>query len=81
METAEKIKSILKTSLIFDGEITADTKICNDLGADSFDFTKIMAEIEENYNIEISEEESLDVVTYDDLLKLVQSKLCNRDSN
>ena len=55
--------------------ITQETKIVEDLGADSLDMIEMLMEIEEQFGADISDEEAEKVKTFGDALKLVQSKL------
>ncbi|MBR4072871.1 MAG: acyl carrier protein, partial [Clostridia bacterium] len=54
----EKIKKILADQLDVDAEeMTADTKIADDLGADSLDVVELLMSIEDEFEVEIPDEE------------------------
>lgn len=52
-------------------EVTAETNLMKDLEADSIDAAEILIAIEEEYDIEIPEEEAEQFQTVDDLVKYV----------
>ena len=56
-------------------EITRDNKIIDDLGADSLDVIEIAMAIEEEFDINISDEKLHAIVTIQDAVKLVESEL------
>ena len=55
----DKIKSIIVDKLgVEENKITADADFINDLGADSLDQVELIMQLEEEFNIEISDEEA-----------------------
>ncbi len=58
MNTQEKIIAMIKDTLKFeDKEITAETNLYKDLGVDSLDAVELIMAIEEEFEIEIPDEE------------------------
>ena len=54
----EKIKEILAEQLDVDAEeMATDTKIADDLGADSLDVVELLMAIEEEFDFEVSEDD------------------------
>ena len=56
-------------------EITMDTTFVNDLGADSLDIFQIIMGIEEEFDIEIDNEEAEKIVTVKDAVERIKSAL------
>jgi acyl carrier protein len=75
METIDKIKSILAERL--DASIDSiheGTSIQDDLSADSLDIVDIIMEIEEQFDIQVPEEDIPSLKTVEDIVKYVDSK-------
>ena len=72
----EKIKKIIAEVLNVDEEeITLDTTFVDDLGADSLDIFQIIMGIEEEFDIEIANEEAEKIATVGDALEKIKSAL------
>lgn len=56
-------------------EITADSKIGDDLGADSLDCVELVMMCEDEFDIEIDDDDADQVTTVRDLLALVEKKI------
>ncbi len=70
---AEKVKQILSEQLSIDeSEITLDADIAEDLGADSLDVVDLIMTIEDEYGIEISDEDVESVKTVGDFVKYIE---------
>ncbi len=70
----EKIRTIISKYLEIDpSEITLETRINDDLKADSLDLFKIVNEIEDEFKIKIEYAEIIETV--DDAVKFVQEQL------
>ena len=54
--------------------ISVKNDIRKDLAADDLDVVEIIMSVEEEFNVLISDKEALEVVTVDDLLKLIRAK-------
>ena len=72
----EKIKKIIAEVLNVDEEeITMDTTFVDDLGADSLDVFQIIMGIEEEFDIEIANEEAEKIATVGDAEKKKKNAL------
>ena len=70
----EKIKAIIAEVLNIDVEtITADTAFVDDLGADSLDIFQIIMGIEEEFDIEIAQEEAEKIVSVGDAVEAIRN--------
>ena len=69
----DKVKAIIVEQLQVDeDEITMDTNLMKDLSADSLDAVEIIMAIEDEYGIEIPDEEAEKMQTVSDLVKYVE---------
>lgn len=74
----EKLKQIIAEVLNVDAdEITMDTTFVDDLGADSLDIFQIIMGIEEDFDIEIDNEEAEKITTVQDAVDQIQKKKAN----
>lgn len=71
----EKIAEILADQLDADKDsMTMDTKISDDLGADSLDVVEMLMAIEDEYGIEIPDEDIPNLQTIGDVVDYIQDK-------
>lgn len=72
----EKLKKIIAEVLNVDAEeITMDTTFVDDLGADSLDIFQIIMGLEEEFDIEIANEEAENIVTVGDAVEQIRNAL------
>ena len=72
----EKIKAIIAEVLNVDeNEITMETTFTDDLGADSLDVLQIIMGIEEEFDIEIANEDAEKIVTVGDAVEQIKNAL------
>lgn len=72
----EKLKKIIAEVLNVDEEeIAMDTTFVDDLGADSLDIFQIIMGIEEEFDIEIANEEAENIVTVSDAVEKIKNAL------
>ncbi len=72
----EKIKKIIAEVLNVDEEeITMETTFVDDLGADSLDIFQIIMGIEEEFDIEIANEEAEKIATVGDAVEQIKNAL------
>ena len=72
----EKIQEIISEGLSVDAdEITMETTFVDDLGADSLDVFQIIMGIEEEFDIEIANEEAEKIVTVGDAVEQIRNAL------
>ena len=70
----EKIRTILADQLDVEQEsITTETDIAADLGADSLDVVEMMMSIEDEFDVEIPDEEIENIKTVGDVVNYIQS--------
>ncbi len=71
------LKKILANELKIEPEdITDDSHIVNDIGAESADMINLLYNIENEFNIEISNEEADKNLTIQKMANLVREKVC-----
>lgn len=72
----EKLKKIISEVLNVDeDEITMNTTFVDDLGADSLDIFQIIMGIEEEFDIEIANEDAENIVTVGDAVEEIKNSL------
>ena len=72
----EKLKEIIAEVLNVDAdEITMDTTFVDDLGADSLDIFQIIMGIEEEFDIEISNEDAEKMVSVGDAVEQIKNAI------
>ena len=75
MSTSEKVKSIIAEQLgVKIEEIKPESRLSDDLGADSLDCVELMMALEEAFGIEIQDEEAEKLKTAEDVFKYVEQK-------
>lgn len=74
--TFDKIKTIILSELKVDSDkITRDDRLSEDLGADSLDAVELIMNIEDEFDISISDDEAQDIKTVGQLVDFVDSKI------
>ncbi len=77
---SEKVINVIADQLaVSKDQITEDTDIANDLGADSLDIAELMIAFEEEFDISINEGQDEKISTVGQVIKYVESRL-NADS-
>jgi acyl carrier protein len=72
MSTFDKIKDVIIDKLGVDEEaITEEAHFVNDLGADSLDTVELIMEFEEEFGIEIPDEEAENITTVTSAIKYI----------
>ena len=72
----EKLKKIIAEVLnVYEEEISMETTFVDDLGADSLDVFQIIMGLEEEFDIEIPNEEAEKIVTVGDAVEQIKSAL------
>ena len=72
--TIDKIKQILADTLdVAEDELSADTNIATDLGADSLDVVEVLMSIEDEFKVEIPDEEIENIRTIGELAAYIEN--------
>ena len=76
MSTFEKVRDILAEQFEIDpSEITPDTNIVDDIGADSLDIVELIMALEDNYGISINDEEAAGLTTVGKIVDYIERML------
>lgn len=76
---AEKIKSVIAEQLgVKPEEVTEQAKFVDDLGADSLDTVELVMALEEEYGVEIPDEDAEKLATVGDAIKYIEEKLASK---
>lgn len=71
----EKVKKLLAEQLnISSDKIDMNSKVIEDLGADSLDVVEMLMVLEDEFNVTVSDEESLQLKTVGDIVNLIDAK-------
>ena len=74
----DKIKEIIIDKLgVDESKITEDAKFIDDLGADSLDTVELIMQFEEEFNIEIPDEDAEKITTVGKAVTYIESQLAN----
>lgn len=70
----ERIKAMIKEELnVPEEKITMEAKLAEDLGADSIDAVELIMNIEDEFEVQVSDEEAQNIKTVGDIVKFVES--------
>jgi acyl carrier protein len=76
MSIEDKVKRILAERLEIDpSEIRPDAQFINDLGADSLDIVELLMSLEDEFDIEISDDEAEQIMTVKDAVEFITKRL------
>jgi len=72
----DKIKSIIAEQMsVAEDKVTLETSFTDDLGADSLDIFQIISELEEEFNIEFSNEDAEKIKTVGDAVDYIKERI------
>lgn len=70
----EKVKGIIADELeVEESQITMDSQIVDDLGADSLDVVELIMRLEENFEIEIPDEDAEKIQSVGDAVNFIKA--------
>jgi len=76
----EKVKQIVIQQLgVDESEITMDASFVDNLGADSLDLVELVMGFEEEFGLEIADEDAEKIRTVGDAVKFIQERLPTSD--
>ncbi|MEM7481625.1 MAG: acyl carrier protein [Acidobacteriota bacterium] len=74
MSTEDKVKGIIVEQLgVESDEVTTGASFTDDLGADSLDIVELVMAFEEEFGIEIPDEEAEKIATVEDAVKYIDA--------
>ena len=81
MKVDEKVKDIISEQLgVKKEEIKPESSFIDDLGADSLDTVEVVMALEEEFGIEIPDEDAEKITTVGDATKYIEEKINKKES-
>ena len=81
MAVADKVKSIIAEQLsVKKEEVTDQASFVDDLGADSLDTVELVMGLEEEFGIEIPDEDAEKMTTVGDAIKYIEDKVSKKST-
>lgn len=75
---ADRVKAVVAASLKIDpSKVVDNARFIDDLGADSLDTVELVMALEEEFNIEISNDEGLEIQSIQDAISFIEKKVNN----
>ena len=75
MDVAEKVKEIIAEELALDMEEVTEDATFDDLGADSLDIVEVVMAFEDEFDVEIPDEDAEDIRTVKDAVSYLEEVL------
>jgi acyl carrier protein len=76
MSTDNRVKEIIVEQLgVNESEVKPEAKFVDDLGADSLDLVELVMALEEEYNMEITDEDAEKIQTVGDAIEYIKSHI------
>jgi acyl carrier protein len=74
MSIEDKVKKIIAEKLSVDvAEVVPEASFVDDLGADSLDLVELIMSMEEEFDIDISDEDAEKLVTFQDVIDYIKA--------
>jgi acyl carrier protein len=73
--TQERVQKTVREHLGIDEPLNENTKFSEDLSLDSLDVVELVMAIEDEFEVEIDDDETTSVLTISDAVRLIDSKL------
>lgn len=74
-DTFDRVKKIIVDRLdVAEGDVTLEASFKDDLGADSLDVVELVMELEDEFDMEISDEEAEKISTVGDAVTYIESQ-------
>jgi acyl carrier protein len=75
MSSFEQVKDMLVEKLgVSPEQVTLESEIIKDLGADSLDVVEMLLSLEENFNVTVTDEQTDNIKTVKDIVDLIDNK-------
>ena len=75
-DVAAEVKKIIVDQLgVAENEVTPTASFVEDLGADSLDLTELIMAMEEEFDIEIADDDAQKILKVEDAVKYIEAKL------
>ncbi|QPA32021.1 acyl carrier protein [Thermaerobacillus caldiproteolyticus] len=75
-DVLERVTKIIVDRLgVEESQVTLEASFKDDLGADSLDVVELVMELEDEFNMEISDEEAEKIVTVGDAVNYIKSRM------
>ncbi|MEW6009031.1 MAG: acyl carrier protein [Candidatus Omnitrophota bacterium] len=79
MAVAEKVKAIIAEQLgVKEEEVTPQASFIDDLGADSLDTVELVMALEEEFGVEIPDEDAEKMSTVGEAIKYIEEKVASK---
>jgi len=74
--TLERLTKIIVDRIgVSESDVTLEAKFKDDLGADSLDVVEFMMEVEDEFGVEVADEDAEQLVTVGDVVKYIEEKM------
>ena len=79
MSVTEKVKKMIVDQLgVSESEVIPEAKFIDDLGADSLDIVELIMALEDEYSIEIPDEDAEKMETVGDAIRYIEDRLAGK---